>query len=92
MLKSQSIVVFAEGVIMAMEHPGIAAGSTAVAGIVLLKSNNLTSLGTCWLRGIMLDKFKLFALEFNCFLLSCLLFTNKYATYFRLEGFMHKHL
>ncbi|KAK1613647.1 hypothetical protein QYE76_019164 [Lolium multiflorum] len=26
-----------EGVIMAMEHPGIAAGSTAVAGIVLLK-------------------------------------------------------
>jgi hypothetical protein len=30
--------VFAEGAIMAIEHPGIAAGSTAIAGIVLFKS------------------------------------------------------
>jgi hypothetical protein len=29
---------FAEGVVMAIMHPGIAAGSATLAGIVLLKS------------------------------------------------------
>ena len=33
------LCLFAEGVIMAIEHPVIAKGSTAVEGIVLLKSN-----------------------------------------------------
>uniref|UniRef100_A0A0D9VB46 NOA1/YqeH-like C-terminal domain-containing protein n=1 Tax=Leersia perrieri TaxID=77586 RepID=A0A0D9VB46_9ORYZ len=32
-----SLTMFAEGVIMAIENPGIAAGTTAVAGIVLFK-------------------------------------------------------
>jgi hypothetical protein len=36
---------------MAIEHPGIAAGSTAVAGIVLLKSNDLISLELWYCAG-----------------------------------------
>jgi hypothetical protein len=56
------LCLFAEGIIMAIEHPGIAAGSTAAAGIVLFKSKS-RFFGTRWLCGIMLDDFSLFVLQ-----------------------------
>ena len=33
------VIMVAEGVVMAIMHPGIAAGSATLAGIVLFKSN-----------------------------------------------------
>ena len=35
----ECVVLVAEGVVMAITHPGIAAGSATLAGIVLFKSN-----------------------------------------------------
>jgi hypothetical protein len=50
----------AEGVVMATMHPGIAAGSVTLAGIVLFKSN--TPFATCLLCGAILNQLQQFAL------------------------------
>jgi hypothetical protein len=46
-------MLVAEGVVMGIMHPGIAAGSVTLAGIVLFKSN--TPLATRFLRGAILN-------------------------------------